>query len=86
MTNYIVQQQSPQAQQYNVQLDGDTYTASIYWMAVSQRFYIAIYDSAGDIVLNTALISSNYNIDILAGYFNSVMYYNEDDTVLQVLP
>ena len=54
MTTYIVQKQSPQAQQYNIQLDGDTYTASIYWMAFSQRFYISIYDGAGDLVLNKA--------------------------------
>lgn len=86
MTNYIVQQQSQQAQQYNIQLDGNTYTASIYWMAFSQRFYITIYDSSGNLVLNTTLISSNYNINIIAGYFTSVMYYNQVDSILQVLP
>lgn len=85
MTNYIVQKQSPKAQQYNVQLDGDTYTASIYWMAFSQRFYIAIYDSAGDIVLNKALISSDYDIDLLAGYFSNKMYYNYNESILQVI-
>ena len=85
MTTYIVQKQSPQAQQYNIQLDGDTYTASIYWMAFSQRFYISIYDGAGDLVLNKALISSDYDIDLLAGYFTSRMYYNYADSVLQVI-
>lgn len=85
MTTYIVQKQSPKAQQYNVQLDGDTYTASIYWMAFSQRFYIIIYSSAGDVVVNKALISSNYTINLLAGYFTTQMYYNESDSVLQVI-
>mgnify|MGYP003345400130 CR=1 FL=1 len=85
MDTYIVQKQSPQAQQYNVQLDGNTYTASIYWMAFSQRFYIVIYDSAGDIIVNKALISSDYDVNLLAGYFASIMYYNESDSVLQVI-
>ena len=86
MTNYVVQQQSQKAQQYNLQLDDEAYSASIYWMAFSQRFYIAIYDSSGNIILNTALISSDYNINILYGYFNSIMYYNQEDSIVQVLP
>lgn len=85
MANYTVLQQSPQAQQYNIQLDGNTYTASIYWLALAQRFYISIYDGSGSIVLNKSLISSDYNINLLAGYFTTVMYYNEADSILQVL-
>jgi hypothetical protein len=86
MTNYVVQQQSQKAQQYNLQLDDNSYSASIYWMAFSQRLYIAIYDSSGNIILNTALISSDYNINMLYGYFNSILYYNQEDSVMQVLP
>lgn len=87
MTTYTVQKQSQRSQQFNVELDGASYLAIIYWLAFGQRYYIRILDNSNQTVLNLPLISSDYDVNIVAGYFSdSSLTYHADDSLMVVLP
>lgn len=87
MATYPVLSQSQRAQTYQLQLDGQDYNATVYWLAFSQRLYIRIDDAYGNIVLNLPLISSNYTQNLLSGYFvDSTLTYSMADQLMVVLP
>ena len=89
MTNYAVNEGLTQAVQYELTLDGNSYIATIYWLAFAQRLYINISDQYGNSVLTMPLIGSPSNttaINLLAGYFTaSSLYYYPSDQLMVVV-
>ena len=87
MATYPVLLQSQSAQTFQLQLDGNDYTADVYWLAFAQRLYIRVNAPDGTVVLNLPLISSDYTQNMLAGYFTvSTLTYNQKDALMMVLP
>lgn len=69
----------------SVQLDGQSYTLSIYYQPFGQRYYFLITDSTGVTVLNLPLVSGLSNL--LKGWFTtSTMTYSATDSIVTILP
>ncbi|WES88773.1 phage baseplate plug family protein [Dickeya fangzhongdai] len=54
-------------------LDGIVYTCQIMWNIAAQRWYLLITNSAGNPVLNTAMVGSTSTggINLIAGVFTA---------------
>lgn len=68
-------------------LDGNTYTAIITWNTFGQRYYMNLYDLSGVLVLCIAMIESpdNYNISLVAGYFDTQLVYRESTAQFEII-
>lgn len=69
-------------------LDGNQYTAIVTWNLFGQRYYISIYALDGTRVLTTPLIGSptDFDIDLVGGYFASTMVYQIENGQIVVTP
>lgn len=69
----------------SVQLDGSSYSLTIYYQLFGKRYYFLISDYSGATVVNMPLIDSIPNL--LMGWFKtSTMTYSAQDEVVTILP
>lgn len=69
-------------------LDGQPYSALIWWNVQAQRCYITVSDLSGNAIFTLPLIASplNYPISITYGYFTSTLVYYPDSQKITVNP
>lgn len=71
---------------FNAQLEGQSYTLTVFYQFFGQRFYFTLTDLIGNIIVTKPLISSNGDINNLYGYFTtSKLYYSATDQVIVVI-
>lgn len=58
MTSYPFTPSPLQNQVFNPILGGNTYTATITWNLFGQRWYLNLTDSGGNLIISTAVVSS----------------------------
>lgn len=65
--------------QFDVTLDGNSYSVITRWNFYAQRYYFFLYDNASNLIVTKPLIGSppNYAINLLFGYFKSTMVFYE---------
>lgn len=81
--------QSNQVLQFNPTLDGITYVAQCPFNIFGQRYYISIFDSFGNLIMNRPLTGSpdNFDINLLFGYFtSSTLVYRVSTGNIEVSP
>lgn len=61
-------------------LDGQQYTAIISWNVFGERWYLNLYTLAGERVCTVAVAGSpnDADINLVGGYFSSVLVYRAD--------
>ena len=60
--------------QFQATLDGQLCTVVVSWNLFGQRYYVAVYDSTGTLIVNRALVGSppDYDINLVGGgYFTT---------------
>jgi hypothetical protein len=75
--------------QFNCTLDGQPYTAIITWNYYSPRYYINIYDTAGNLIVSNPMVGSpdNFDINLVYGYFQtSNLIYRVTSNVFEINP
>lgn len=71
---------------FSVQLDGASYTMTVFYLFFGQRLYFTLTDLLGNIVVTRPLISSNGDINNLFGYFTtSKLYYSSSDELAVIV-
>lgn len=68
-------------------LDGTVYTCQLKWNIAAQRWYLLITNSAGNPVLNTAVVGSTSagGINLISGVFSStIMIWLEKNGQIEV--
>jgi hypothetical protein len=72
---------------FEPQLDGVTYTATVFWLAFAQRYYIAVYDGGGALQFQVPLVGSpnDRNISLSAGYFTTQLVYRVQNNQIEVI-
>ena len=68
-------------------LDGNVYTCQLKWNIAAQRWYLLITNSAGNPVLNTAVVGSTSagGINLISGVFSSTtMIWREKNGQIEV--
>lgn len=86
MTTYQVPPSFNAPLTYNVQLDSQSYTLTIFYLFYGQRLYFTLTDLIGNLIVTRPLIASNGDIDNLFGYFTtSKMYYSSSDEIVAVV-
>ena len=72
--------------QFSATLDSSSYNCICTWNISGQRWYITVYDTNSNVILNLPLIASplTYPINILAGYFttSTLVYYVENQQII----
>lgn len=67
MTTYTTFSQPARATfQFSPTLDGATYNAIVNWNLFSQRYYINIYDTSGNLIVAQAMVGSPTGVNIAA--------------------
>lgn len=70
---------------FSVQLEGQSYTLTVFYLFFGQRFYFTLTDLLGNIIVTKPLISSNGDINNLYGYFvTSTLYYSASDQLIVI--
>ena len=72
-------------QSFTFQLENAEYTASVWWNVAGQRYYLVIYDSSGDVVINHPMVSSPpaSPINLAPGIFaSSGIAYNKPNATI----
>lgn len=74
--------------QFQPTLDGQVYNAVVTWNVFGQRYYLNLYDLTGALVLATAMVGSplDYDISLVAGYFDSKLVYRVSNQQIVVTP
>ena len=69
-------------------LDGLQYTAFVKWNVFGRRYYLELYQLDGTRVLTIALIGSpnDADINLVGGYFDSVLVYRTSSQQFEVSP
>ena len=77
---------SQQIFQFQPTLDGAIYTVRTPWSLFGRRFYFEVYDLSGARLLTKPLIGSpnGYDINLLFGYFTSVMVFRAPSQQFEV--
>jgi hypothetical protein len=80
--------QSNQVFQFNPTLDGVTYIGQCPFNIFSQRYYLSILDTFGNIILNCPLTGSpdDFSINLAFGYFTSTIVYRVSTGNIEVSP
>jgi hypothetical protein len=89
MTTYVNFNPSPNANfQFNLTLDTFSYVAICTFNIYSQRYYINIYDTYGNLIVARPVIGSpdNYDIDLILGYFTSTLVYRVSSQNFEINP
>lgn len=73
---------------FQATLDSQAYNVIVTWSIYAQRYYVNIYDTAGQRILTLPLIGSpnDYDISMTAGYFTSKLIYRESSNQFEVSP
>ena len=73
--------------QYNFMLDGGSYNAKIEWNVFGERYYMYLYNTAGNLVFAVPLIPSpkGTDISISAGYFTTKIVYRYQNNQIEVI-
>jgi len=75
--------------QFNCTLDGNPYTIIVNWNNYTPRYYINVYDTAGQLIVINPLIGSpnDFNINLVFGYFQtSTLVYKASSNQFEVTP
>jgi hypothetical protein len=75
--------------QFNCTLNNQLYTAIITWNYYSPRYYINIYDTAGNLIVSNPMVGSpdNFDIDLVYGYFSdSTLVYRVSSNSFEINP
>ena len=75
--------------QFSPVLDGSTYVAKVTWNIYGARWYIAISDTIGNLVMYRPVVASppEYGINLLNGYFfKSSLVYRAATSNFEVTP
>ena len=69
-------------------LDGLQYTAFVTWNIFGRRYYLNIFQLDGTRVLTTALVGSpnDADINLVGGYFDSVLVFRAQSNQFEVSP
>ena len=90
MTTLIAFNPVPSANfQFNCTLDTQPYTVIVTWNTYSPRYYINIYNTAGNLIVTNPLTGSpdNYDINLVFGYFTtSTLVYRVSSNNFEILP
>ena len=89
MTTIVSFRPSPAANfQFQASLDGSTYTITVIWNLSGQRWYINVTDSQNQLIVSLPMIASpdNFNIDLLAGYFTTVLVFRQSSQQFEIDP
>lgn len=89
MTSYIFNV-SPATIPYafNPTLDGNVYSATVWYNSQDNRPYITISDLSGNVIFTVAMVESpiGYDISITYGYFASTLVWQPDNGLIVVTP
>lgn len=74
--------------QFQPTLDGQVYNAVVTWNLFAQRYYLNVYDLAGNLIVATAMVGSplGYDVSLVAGYFASKLVYRIANRQIEVSP
>ena len=74
--------------QFQPTLDGQVYTAIVTWNLFGQRWYLNLFDLAGNRILTIAMVGSplDYDISLVAGLFASTLVYRVQNRQIEVNP
>jgi hypothetical protein len=75
--------------QFNCTLDGQPYTVIITWNYYSPRYYINIYDTAGNLIVSNPMVGSpnDFDINLVYGYFTiSTLVYRVVSNSFEINP
>jgi len=75
--------------QFNCTLDGQPYTVIVTWNSYSPRYYINIYNTAGNLVVTNPMTGSpdNFDINLVYGYFTtSTLVYRVSSNSFEINP
>jgi len=80
MTSYDFYQPNNDAFQFQPILDGNAYNVIVTWNIFGMRYYINIYDQYNNFIVCMPVIgsTSEKNISMTAGYFNTQLIYRSD--------
>lgn len=72
--------------QFQATLDGAQYNCICTFNAYAQRYYFTVYDLTGAMVVSRPIIASPsfYNVNLLAGYFETTMIYRESSQSFEI--
>jgi hypothetical protein len=73
---------------FQATLDGNVYTAVITWNWFGQRYYINVLDSNNNLIVSEAMVGSpnDYPINLVQGYFNSVLAFYPQQSQFVITP
>ena len=90
MTTFIKFDPVPSANfQFNCTLDTQPYTVIVTWNTYSPRYFINIYNTAGNLIVTNPLTGSpdNYDINLVFGYFTtSKLVYRVSSNNFEITP
>lgn len=90
MTTYAVPDSFDYPLTYQMNLDGASYSARIFFLYYGQRTYMTLTNQYGKTIFTMPLIGSSHDakpINMAAGYFTtSTMYYYPVDQLIVVAP
>lgn len=75
--------------QFNLTLDGNSYTAICTWYAYGARYYISIYDTFNTLIVMCPIVGSpdGYDINLVFGYFQtSTLVYRVSTQSFEISP
>ena len=75
--------------QFNCVLDGNPHTVIVTWNNYTPRYYINVYDTAGQLIVISPLIGSpnGYDINLVFGYFQtSTLVYRANNNNFEITP
>lgn len=74
--------------QFQATLDGNNYAVVITWSLFGQRYYINVFDLSNNLVVSQAMVGSpnNYPINLVNGYFKSVLAFYPQQNQFVITP
>lgn len=70
---------------FSIQLEGQAYTLTVFYLFFGQRLYFTLTDLIGNLIVTKPLISSNGDINNLFGYFDTAtLYYSATDQLVVI--
>jgi len=74
--------------QFTATLDGTQYNVVVTWNIFGQRWYINVYDTSNNLICAPPMVGSppNYDINLVQGFFNSVLLYRVSTGNFEISP
>lgn len=74
--------------EFEADLDGDLHNVIVTWSIYGERYYVNVFSLTNVRILTIPLIGSpdDYDISLVAGYFNSTLVYRESSRQFEISP